>query len=318
MNTSVPVGLRMSEEARPQIKLHSKREDLGNACADVGEPLNLKIGRVGVIFFVVLLLPSLAYPQNGFLHAWENRVRATSAKQPAWPIPVAAPSAVIVQLARADFVRQYTSTHTTTLNYDNGKGVNLIPFARTEFDFNLPPYIQHNTPKVQDGAGDFSMVAKYRLFAAGEGGNYSTAVQIAFSVPTGSYKNGTAVSTVTPTVIGGKGFGKFAIQSAVGSVLPTSSVPTIGRTIQWNTVVQYHVARYLWPELEVNSSYFHGGPNDGKSQTFVTPGMMVSKIKLRSDPKDRLALLFGGGMQIATSTYHSYNHGLILTSRITF
>jgi len=45
---------------------------------------------------------------------------------------------------------------------------------------------------------------------------------------------------------------------------------------------------------------------------------MVSKIKLRSDPKDRLALLFGGGMQIATSSYHSYNHGLILTGRITF
>ena len=59
-------------------------------------------------------------------------------------------------------------------------------------------------------------------------------------------------------------------------------------------------------------------PNDGKNQTFVTPGLMVSKIKLRKNPADRLALVFGGGMQIATSTFHAYNHGLVLTGRIAF
>jgi hypothetical protein len=119
------------------------------------------IAVLGVFSFV-----SSAYPQD-FFHAWENRVRATSEQQPAWPVPVATPTAVIVQLARFDLVRQYTSTHTTTLNYDNGKGVNLIPFARTEVDFNFPPYVQHNTPKVKDGAGDFSVVAKYRPFDPG-------------------------------------------------------------------------------------------------------------------------------------------------------
>ena len=266
----------------------------------------------------VLLSSSVTIAQTGFFKAWEERVRATSARQPAWPVPVVAPSSVIVQLARVDFVHQYTSTHTETWNYDNGKGVNLIPFARTEFDINLPPYIQHNTPKVKDGAGDVSFVAKYRMFAANEGGNYSTAVQVAFSVPTGSYKNGAAASTVTPTVVAGKGFGKFDIQSAIGGVLPTSSALTIGRTISWNTVAQYKVGKYFWPELEANASYYHGGPNDGKNQTFLTPGLMVSRIKLRQDPKDRLGLVFGGGMQIATSHFHSYNHGLVLTGRLTF
>lgn len=268
--------------------------------------------------FAVIFVSGTMHAQGNFFSAWEDRVRATTARQPAWPVPVVSPTAVIVQLARVDFVRQYTPTHTTTWNYDNGKGVNFIPFARTEFDINLPPYIQHNTPKVQDGAGDVSFVAKYRMFAANEGGDYSTAVQMAFSVPTGSYKNGTAVSTLTPTVIGGKGFGRFDIQSALGAVLPTSSAATIGRTITWNTVAQYNVGKYLWPELEVNSSYFHGGANDRKNQTFLTPGFMVSRIKLRSDPKDRLVLLFGGGMQIATSSFHTYNHGLVLTGRMTF
>ncbi|MBS1798718.1 MAG: hypothetical protein JSS95_02720 [Acidobacteria bacterium] len=261
---------------------------------------------------------SFASAQTGFFKTWEDRVRATSARQPAWPVPVVAPSSVIVQLARADFVHQYTSTRTETWNYGNGKGINLIPFARTEFDINLPAYIQHNTPKVKDGTGDFSVVAKYRMFARSEGGSYSTAVQMAFSVPTGAYKNGTAVSTITPTVIGGKGFGKLAVQSAIGGVLPTSSVPAIGRTILWNSVAQYKVGRYLWPELEANASFFHGGPNDGRNQVFLTPGLIVSKIKLRKDPKDRLGLVLGTGMQIATSRYHSYNHSLILTGRLTF
>jgi hypothetical protein len=271
---------------------------------------------------LLALFASVACPvvvaQSNFFKAWEDRVRATSAKQPAWPVPLVTPSSVIVQLARVDFLHQYTSTHTETWNYDNGKGVNLIPFARTEVDINLPPYIQHNAPKVQDGTGDLSFVAKYRMFSATEGGNYSTSVQMAISVPTGSYKNGTSVSTLTPTLIAGKGFGKFDIQSALGGVLPTSSVQTLGRSIAWNTVTQYKVGKYLWPELEANASYFRGGPNDGRTQVFLTPGVMVSKIKLRHDPKDRLGLLFGGGMQIATSHYHSYNHGLVLTGRLTF
>ena len=274
--------------------------------------------RASVAFFLSFAC-STVFAQADFFHAWQDRVRATSAAQPGWVVPVVAPSSVIVQLARVDFVRQYTSTHTETWNYDDGKGVNLIPFAKTEIDINSPAYIRHNATKVQDGAGDFSFVGKYRPFAGNkESGNYSTAVQVAFSVPTGSYKNGTAVSTITPTVIGGKGFGRFDVQSAIGATLPTGSVSTIGRTIAWNTVAQYKVGNYLWPEVEVNSSYYHGGANDGKNQTFLTPGMMMSKIKLRSDPRDRLGLVLGAGMQIATSKFHSYNHGLVITGRLTF
>jgi hypothetical protein len=267
---------------------------------------------------VQALWSSSGVAQN-FFSNWQDRVRATSAKQPGWAVPVIAPHSGIVQLVRADFVRQYTSTHFLTWNYDNGKGLNLIPYYNTEVDINLPPYVQHNNPKVLDGAGDFSMVAKYRPFSGNEmHGNYSVSFQIAASGATGSYKNGTASNTLTPTLIGGKGFGNFDIQSSVGGTLPTASIHAIGRTVVWNTVAQYKVRKIFWPEVEVNSSFYHLGPNDGKNQTFVSPGLMVSKIKFRQESKDRLALVFGAGMQIATSTYHAYNHGLVFTSRITF
>jgi hypothetical protein len=270
----------------------------------------------GVLFG---LFPSLVCAQTGFFTSWEDRVRTTSAKQPAFPIPVIAPSSQLVQLFRFDVLRQITPTHTTTINIDNGKGLNLIPFANTEIDLTLPPLIEHEKGAPIDGTGDFTMVWKYRPFASPSNKhNYTAGGQMLFTVPTGSYKNGTAVSTIQPTLMGGKGFGNFAVQSALGGVLPTSSIPQIGRTIAWNTTAQYKVGKYFWPEIEANASYYHLGANNGKNQTFVSPGVMVSKIKFRKDPKDRWALILGGSFQVATSTYHAYNHALVFTSRLAF
>lgn len=42
------------------------------------------------------------------------------------------------------------------------------------------------------------------------------------------------------------------------------------------------------------------------------------KFKLERDPRNRLALIFSGGMQIATSQFHTYNRGLVLTARMLF
>jgi hypothetical protein len=44
----------------------------------------------------------------------------------------------------------------------------------------------------------------------------------------------------------------------------------------------------------------------------------INEIKFRKGPRNRLGLVLGTGMQIVTSSYHSYNHGLVLTGRIVF
>lgn len=286
-----------------------------------GGPKVKRIFLISPLFLAGLhiLSGSIACAQAGFFTNWENRVRETSAKQPGWVVPVIAPSAGLVQLLRADIVRQYAPTGTLTMIYDNSKGINLIPFYKTELDINVPPYTQHNAPKAADGAGDFSAVLKYRLFAGNEAhGNYSISAQLLATEATGSYKNGTASTTFTPTIVGGKGFGNFDFQSSIGGLMPTHSVNAIGRTVQWNNVAQYKLGHIFWPELETNSSYYFLGPHAGKNQTFLTPGLMVSKFKFRKDPKDRLALIMGGGMQISTSQFHAYNHELVFTSRISF
>ena len=272
------------------------------------------------LFFVFVFTSIIAscYGQEHFIDAWQKRVRKTSSQQPGWAVPVFTPSSGLVQLIRFDAIRQYTPTHTTTWNIDGGKGFNVIPWYKTELDLNLPPFLLHNS-KTVDGPGDFSMLLKYRLLGANEmKGNYSVSAALAGSVPTGSYKNGSVDGSIAPTVFVGKGLRSFDVQSAAAMALPTGHTAASGRPISWNTAFQYKVKRIFWPEFEVNSTFFRGGPHDGKAQTFLTPGFEVSKIKLTSNETSRLAVVFGAGEQIAVTHYHAYNHVLSFTSRLVF
>lgn len=255
---------------------------------------------------------------TGFFPSWEDRVRTTLAQQPSWPIPLVTASSGLLQVARTDFVRQIAPAGTDTWNYDNSKGINVVPWYRVEFDALAPPYIQHNS-KAEDGFGDFSMLLKYRLAAGNEAhGSYSVSFSVAGTLPTGSYKNGSLAATIIPTLCGGKGFRRFDVQSTLGATLPAGDTTRLGRVVVWNTVAQYRIGKLFWPELEDNVTFYHGGANDGRVQNFLTPGLMLSKFKLERDPRNRLALVFGGGMQIATTQFHAYNHGLVLTARMLF
>jgi outer membrane putative beta-barrel porin/alpha-amylase len=255
---------------------------------------------------------------DGFFASWQNRVSDTLAQQPAWPIPVITASSGLLQVARTDFVRQIAPAGTDTWNYGNTKGINLIPWYKVEFDVLLPPYIQHNS-KAEDGFGDISLLLKYRLAAGNaEAGNYSISFSVAGTMPTGQYKNGSLGPTVSPTLCAGKGFGKVDVQSTLGAVLPADYTAKLGRVVVWNSVAQYHAGKLFWPEIESNTTFYHGGPNNGRAQNFITPGIMVSKFKLERNPRNRLALMFGGGMQIATTRFHTYNHGLVITTRMQF
>jgi hypothetical protein len=263
---------------------------------------------------------TLSHAQENFFEKWEARTTKTQAKQPNWTPPVITTYVGLIQVLRSDFTRQISPTLATTWNFDTSKGVDLIPWANTEIDINLPPFFQHSATTVKDGPGDMSFQLKYRFFTGdAEHGNYVVSACLISTIPTGSYKNGSTDASLTPTLALGKGFGKLDIQSTLSGNLPTGDTNKLGRPIAWNTTAQYHLGKYLWPEVETNATYFEGGPNDGKSQNFITPGLVVSKIKLRpSDAKSRLGFGFGAGEQIATSKFHSYNHGLVFTGRLVF
>lgn len=268
-----------------------------------------------LIVFSAYLCNGNAHAQTSWTARWLANVTATQSKQPHWITPLVLVTPRLEQEFRADFVRELLTNNQQSWNYDNGKGLELIPQSHIEILINAPPFIHHSLPGTPDGMGDVSFTMKYRILTANEQhGNYILTAFLGGTIPTGTYKNGSVSSTVAPTLAGGKGWGRFDVESTLGGTLPVDSTVKLGRTIIWNSVAQEHVSRFLWPELEVNSSFTVGGTNNGKKQTFLTPGLVVGRFPLHN----RVGLTLGAGMQIATTRYHAYNQALIFTARLPF
>jgi len=258
---------------------------------------------------------SPAAPQpTSWTGRWLARVSATQAAQPRWMTPLATVTPRLEQEFRFDVLHEVTPTGDIT-NVDNGKGLELIPTHNTELLINAPPYLFHENPKTANGPGDVSFTLKYRLISAPEKeGNRILTVFLGGSIPTGTYKNGSTSAIVTPTLAGGKGWGKFDVQATLAGTLPVNSVNIVGRTIVSNAVLQYHPQRFLWPEAEINSTFWEGGTNDGKKQTFLTPGLIFGRFPIHH----RVVFAAGVGFQIAATHFHQYNHAVSTTIRIPF
>jgi hypothetical protein len=260
---------------------------------------------------VLLFLPPSVFSQDGYF----ARVDKTKNEQPHWVTPLATTTARLEEEYRYDQLWQNNAAGITTDNYDGGKGWELIPLEKVEVIFNLPPYLVHHDPKVQDGFGDVAFLVKYRLLAANEEhGSYILTAFLGWSLPTGSHKNGALHPVVTPTIAYGKGFGDFDLQGTFGVGLPTADTNLLGRNYSWNNTFQFRLFRKLWPEIELNSTFFQDGKNDGRKQNFVTPGLVLGRFRLWR----RVGFTFGGGYQIATTRFHTSNHNAILSIRFPF
>jgi hypothetical protein len=264
---------------------------------------------------VVLLASSGAVGQDGYLSGWFARVDKTKEEQPHWVTPVATTTPRLEEEYRYDQLWQVNAKGVTTNNYDGGKGLELIPFRKVELIFNLPPYLQHNNPAVRDGFGDIALLVKYRLLSANEEkGNYILTAFLGWSLPTGDHKNGALHPVITPTIAYGKGLRNLDLQGTFGIGFPTADTQVLGRTYTWNNAFQYRLFRKIWPEIELNTTFFQDGKNDGQKQNLVTPGLLLGRFKLVG----RVGFTFGGGYQIATTRFHTTNHNAILTVRFPF
>jgi hypothetical protein len=258
-----------------------------------------------------------ASAQQSFTQRVTSHNASMTALQPAMVTPLVAPDPRLVQYAKLSFAHQYTPTGTETISFGNNRGIGLIGGNRFEFDFVPPSYVQRNS-KAMDGFGDFSTLVKYRIASGNaQHGNYVVTAILNRCFATGSYKNGALTDSYGPALAGGKTFGKLDVITSLGGNLPTGKIATQGRSIAWHSVVQAHVSRPLWLELENNSAFYFAGKNDGKVQNFVTPAAIYVYRKREWKPQHPF-LIFAGGMQIATSHFHAYNHNLIGEMRILF
>ena len=272
---------------------------------------------------LILATPFAAAQQapSSFLARYQSRLAQTQLDQPHWATPLVTINARLEQGFRADFLRQTAPNGQSTWNYGNAKGLQIVPFRHIELRFSPPPFFTHSDPHTEDGFGDVAFRLKYRIYGSGEQHhNAIVTALIAASVPTSKSGNGSSCAILTPTFELGKGFGRLALTSAASGTLPISNTQKLGRSIVWNNAIQYHATTLLWPQVEFNSTFYRGGKNDGHQQTFITPGLVISRIPLSHPASGAapLTITLGAGEQIALTHFNTYNHSPIFTARLRF
>ena len=263
------------------------------------------------------LAPLAEYFQNWFVRASE-----TQAEQPHWITPLVTVTPRLEQEVRYDQSFQSVQHGATTTNYGLGKGLELIPWYNTEVILGIPNYISHEAPgkagaasRGSDDFGDWTALIKYRLLSKNEeNGNYILTAFMGFSAPTGTKGNSQGHALFTPTIAFGNGWEDFDFQSTVGVTFPNGGLDRLGMPLAYNTAFQYHIAKYFWPEFEVNYTWFPDGDHARKNQVYLTPGLILGRFPIYK----RVGLTMGAGFQVAVTKYSQYHNAWVISGRIPF
>ena len=253
--------------------------------------------------------------KRGFFRSWFHMAAETQAKQPDWLSPLATTSGRLKDELRYDIWDQPATPGNRTYQFGGGKGLEFITSSRTQILAGIPSYTLHSPNGAPGGFGDVPLMLKFRIASAERSeGNYLLTFILGATAPTGSHRYGAGNAVLTPTLAFGKGFGRFDAQSTVGLNLPAGATAKLGRQLQWNIAFQYQAAWKLWPELEVNSTFYKTGPNAGDRQVFLTPGLGFGRVRLRKGFRFSSA----AGLQIAVTRFHTYDHRWMFSERISF
>ena len=275
--------------------------------------------------------PLLASSDNAggggsFLDDWFARVEQAQSSQPHWMTPLVTVTPRLEQEVRYDQYWEHRGNGSSLDISDSGKGLELIPTETNEVLINPPAWQDKGNVKhpVSGWLDDQVLVVKQRLLSANEDqGNYIVTTFLGVTIPSGNanFTNGTWI--VTPTIAAGKGWGDFDIQATTGVAFPFRNQSTLGTSIATNVAFQYHVFEYLWPEFEINHTYWaDGNERGGKNQVLLTPGIIFGRFVISG----RVKVIIGGGYQFAVSPKYvstseqtpAYNRSWIMTSRLTF
>jgi hypothetical protein len=252
--------------------------------------------------------------RDNWVTKWLSTVDKARSEQPHYVAPLVTTHVLLVQQYRYDSSWQTNSDDTQTDNYGNGRGLEIIPNTRMEVQIAPPPYIVHSG-NIADGNGDTSLFVKFRALSAPEGkGEYFVGLFLGASFPSGNPPNGLGHTVLSPMLALAKGWGPLSVQNTFGGSLPTSGTNVLGRAFLWNTTFQYGIKGKIWPMIEQNSTFFSDGPDSGKKQTFLTPGVVFGMFQIA----ERLRFGIGGGVQIALTQFHTYDHRWIWTMRFPF
>jgi hypothetical protein len=253
--------------------------------------------------------------KKSLYRSWRDMADREEASEPNWLSPLATTSGRIKDEIRYDMWDQTTPTGSTISTFGGMKGLEFIIAPRVQLLLGVPSYIDHSASSPADGFGDLPLMLKFRIAAGNAShGNYLVTFLLSATAPTAPTPNGSGDAVLTPTLAAGKGWGKFDVQTTIGANLPAAETQRLGRQLLWNTTFQYGAGWKLWPELEANSTFYEQGPNAGEAQTFLTPGLGFGRVRLVHGLRFSIA----SGVQIAVTSFHTYNHRWMLSVRFPF
>lgn len=112
---------------------------------------------------------------------------------------------------------------------------------------------------------------KYRFWSANEEqGNYAVSGFLQYIAATGSQGFTTGTDILQTGLLLGKGWGPFDVQMNVAAEFPLSgnqAAHNFGKPLLANMLAQYKLWDYVWPEVELNFTWWMDGPRQGNTVT---------------------------------------------------
>ncbi len=151
---------------------------------------------------------SVAFAQDDGSPHWLERASITRARQPDWVTPLITASANLEEAVIYDISRKIPTNGIPLVTAGSNRGIQFVPFGAFQITFATTPYEFHNNVRAKNGFGDSQFGFKYRLASSNiEHKDFAISIATGVSVPTGSYQNGQHSGTLTPTLLGEKGWG---------------------------------------------------------------------------------------------------------------
>lgn len=255
--------------------------------------------------------------QQSFYQRFRNNNASMTALQPSWTGPLIQTDGRLGQAIRFS-VSNSTMPGEQQINYGNNHGLSVIVGNRFQLDCDPPSFFRDHSSTQKDGFGNAGTQVKMRLASGNaEHGNFVVSALLFHAFGPRVEQNQLLTAFYVPSIAAGKGFGRFALLSQVGSVLPTAKVALQGQAIQWNFTAQAHTSAHTFFDVESNSLTYFSGPFSGKTQSFLTPAGFL-RLRRKDWAPAHAFMVFDAGMQIATTSFHLYNHNLVTDMRVFF
>ena len=265
----------------------------------------------------VCAITPAARAQQSFYQRLRNNNASMTEVQPTWMGALMQADGRLGQAIRFS-VSNANFSGTRTINYGNGKGISMIVDRRFQLDLDPPSYFRNHSAAHKDGFGNAGTQVKYRIASGNpDHGNYAVSAVLYHAFAPRVGQNLMLTSFYCPSIAAGKTWGRFAVLQQIGGFLPTGKIAEQGRAIDWNSTAQMHVTKYSWLDIEDNATFFKAGPFDNKTQNMITPAAFYM-IRRKDWKPQHTSIVFAGGMQIATSGFHYYNHNLITELRLIY